>query len=186
MRYQNVIQIYWKKGFFFAGNLFYFENTFSDVLSHIIGFGKTFKKKLISRFELTITHKNFNKKMPEYEIRKKRIIIKPLNIIFSQINSVNNNYYEIKRLNIIRKFLIKSYQGRCHALGKPVRGQRTWSNSWNSYNTNKILRLYISETSKQLKSKTLVEKINYKLVKKKYTSKLKKRKEKKIKKSIWF
>ena len=35
----------------------------------------------------------------------------------------------LKKLHIIRKYLIKSYSGYCHALGKPVRGQRTWSNS---------------------------------------------------------
>jgi len=56
---------------------------------------------------------------------KKKILNHPINIIFSQINTVNNIVFDLKRLNILRKFLIKSYIGRCHALGKPVRGQRT-------------------------------------------------------------
>ena len=53
----------------------------------------------------------------------------PLNIIFSQINSVNNNILALKKLKIARMYLVKSYKGRCHAIGKPVNGQRTWSNA---------------------------------------------------------
>jgi ribosomal protein S13 len=52
-------------------------------------------------------------------------VIKPLNVIFSQVNSVNNSVEELKKFNILRLYLIKSYRGKCHALGKPVRGQRT-------------------------------------------------------------
>jgi len=43
-------------------------------------------------------------------------------------------------LHILRKYLIKSHAGRCHALGKPVRGQRTWSNASNAKLTNGFLR----------------------------------------------
>lgn len=52
-------------------------------------------------------------------------MLRPLNIIFSQISSVNNQVPEVIRLSVIREYLIRSYRGRCHALGKPVRGQRT-------------------------------------------------------------
>lgn len=65
----------------------------------------------------------------DYSDNASRVLIAPLNIILSQVNSVNNKVDELKRLNIIRLFLIKSYRGRSHALGKPVRGQRTWSNA---------------------------------------------------------
>ena len=61
-------------------------------------------------------------------------------------------------------------------LGKPVRGQRTWSNSWNSYNLNKPLRNFISETKRNLSKVNKTEKINYKVVKKKYITKNKFRK----------
>jgi ribosomal protein S13 len=59
------------------------------------------------------------------ELKKNISVIEPLNIIFSQVNSVNNSIEDIKKLNILRLYLVKSYRGRCHALGKPVRGQRT-------------------------------------------------------------
>ena len=76
-------------------------------------------------------------------------------------------------------------------LGKPVRGQRTWSNSWNTYNINKTLRNFISETKRNLSKDSKIEKINYKIVKKKYTTKTKaKSKNSKSsilkKKNIWF
>jgi ribosomal protein S13 len=58
-----------------------------------------------------------------------KVIVQPLNIMFSQIHTVNHRVFDLKKLNIIRLYLIKSYRGRSHALGKPVRGQRTWSNA---------------------------------------------------------
>lgn len=64
-----------------------------------------------------------------YSTRFHKKLTKTLNIIFSQINNVNTNLFELKKLNIIKKYLIRSYQGYCHAIGKPVRGQRTWSNA---------------------------------------------------------
>ena len=61
----------------------------------------------------------------DYQTLTKKPILQPLNIIFSQVNTVNNTLFDIQKLNIIRLYLIKSYRGRAHALGKPVRGQRT-------------------------------------------------------------
>ena len=94
-----------------------------------------------------------------------------------------------RELNIIRLYLIKSYRGKAHAIGKPVKGQRTWSNSWNSYKINKILRNFINKT-KQFANKTkLNDKLNYKLVKKKYLNKVQNNQKKKNKsKNInsWF
>jgi hypothetical protein len=87
----------------------------------------------------------------------------------------------------MRMYLIKSYKGRCHAIGKPVKGQRTWSNAWNSYNHNKILRYFISEIKRKSNIDKTVEKINYKVVKKKYPSKKKKNSETTTKdKAKWF
>jgi hypothetical protein len=72
-------------------------------------------------------------------------------------------------------------------VGKPCNGQRTWSNSWNSYKTNKILRNFISDTQRKLSKSNKIEKINYKIIKKKYLTKNKnKTKELSKKKNIWF
>ena len=160
MRYEHILQIYWTKGFFFGGNLFYFDKTISDIIENMPGFGKGFRRSLEQRFELTLFESSRRVNLVDHGIETSKVIKAPLNIIFSQINSVNNQVHELRRLNIIRSYLIKSYKGKAHALGKPVRGQRTWSNAWSSYHNNKMLRNFISETNNQLRSKMREEKIN--------------------------
>ena len=138
------------------------------------------------RLELPYNISSYNKDIGDLLSSSSNSIVSPLNIIFSQINSVNNQLSELKRLNTLRLYLIKSYRGRCHALGKPVRGQRTWSNAWNSYNYNRAIRSFVSETKKLLKKDHKIEKINYKLAQKKYATKSKKIKKQVIKKTVWF
>ena len=48
-----------------------------------------------------------------------------MNIILSQITSVNHQVSEVHHYNLIRLYLIKSYRGKAQAMGKPSRGQRT-------------------------------------------------------------
>jgi len=148
----------------------------SDLIEFLPGFGRRLRARIVERFELTFFRKNPKQHLIDYQVTKFKVITAPLNIILSQISTVNNQRGDLHKLNVIRLYLIKAYKGRCHALGKPVRGQRTWSNSWNSYNTNKVLRSYITEINNQLKSKLKVEKINYKVIKKKYAAKNKNKK----------
>ena len=79
----------------------------------------------IERFEIK---KNFQKK-PFSLIHPKINYNKTVNILLSQLSSVNNSPLELIRFNLIRLFLTKTFRGRSHALGKPSRGQRTWSNA---------------------------------------------------------
>ena len=176
MRFEHILQIYWTKGYFFGGKLFYFNQTFNDIFEQAPGLGPHSKNLFIKRFELT-HFRNTNKyeDLVEYQHRTSKPMERAINILFSQINSVNNQLPEVHRLAIIRLYLIKSYRGRSHAIGKPVRGQRTWSNAWNAYNTNKILRNFISESKRLLRQNEREEKINYKVVKKKYGSQKKKK-----------
>jgi hypothetical protein len=69
-------------------------------------------------------------------------------------------------LNIIRLYLTKTFRGKCHLLGKPVKGQRSWSNGWTSYKYNTILRKFVTETKSKLFKTKKIEKINYKFIKK--------------------
>lgn len=186
MKYEHILQIYWTKGFFFGGKLFYFDQTLNDLFFKTPGLGKTFYKLFCDRFELTYFFQKRNEVLIEYQNLTKKVIVQPLNIMYSQVNTVNNRLNDLKKLNIVRLYLIKSFRGRSHALGKPVRGQRTWSNAWNSYNVNKELRNFIGETRKQLKTSAKPEKINYKVVKKKYATKARKSKNKRVKKLNWF
>ena len=186
MRFEDILQIYWTKGFFYGGKLFYFNLTFNKLFTALPGLNNLMKKKLIARFELTNEVKTGDFLVNNLPNNTKTSLLRPLNIIFSQVNTVNNRPLDVIKLSIIRSYLIKSYRGRCHALGKPVRGQRTWSNAWNSYNLNKTLRFFISETSSILNKDLIKEKINYKVTKKKYITKKKKIKVKEKKKIFWF
>ena len=187
MKFEHVLQIYWTKGFFFGGNLFYTNQTLNSLLLYTPGLSKHFKKKLSQRFEFTILLQKPTLLLPEYDRTTHRNTIKPLNVILSQIHTVNNVYKDLQRLLIMRLYLIKSYRGRCHAIGKPVKGQRTWSNGWNSYNVNKVLRYFIIETKRKSHTKQVEEKINYKVVKKKYPTKKKIQPDKQVKiTSKWF
>jgi ribosomal protein S13 len=187
LKFEHILQIYWTKGFFFGGRLFYVDKTFDELFIQTPGLGKTTKQKFKDRFELDFFLK-FKKTelLLSYQTTNFTPLTKPINIIYSQINSVNNQRNELYRFNIIRLYLIRSYRGRCHALGKPVRGQRTWSNAWSTYNVNTTLRGFISETRRALLESKKEEKINFKVVKKKYTSKIKKKNKIKKKQIIWF
>ena len=188
MKFEHILQIYWTKGYFFGGKLFYFNQTFKELFENTPGLGVKTKKLFIRRFELgyaTSQHKTVD--LIDYQKTNHKPLDRPINILFSQLHTVNNQIHELHKLSVIRLYLIKSYRGRCHALGKPVRGQRTWANGWNSYNTNKTLRGFISETKKLIKQSSREEKINFKVVKKKYASK-KKKKNNALKKKqlLWF
>ena len=186
MRFEHILQIYWTKGFFFGGKLFYTDKTWEEVFSNTEGIGNSTKNLILSRLEINHSIPIVSAEVLSIEDTRKVDVVNTLNALFSQINSVNNSIDELRRLNIIRLYLIKSYKGKCHALGKPVRGQRTWSNAWNSYNVNKTLRVFISSTKRQIRQNLKEEKINYKMTKKKYATKSKKNKKLIVKKKVWF
>jgi ribosomal protein S13 len=125
MKFEHVLQIYWTKGFFFGGTLFYTNQTIPSLMLNTPGLANKTKKLLNQRFELNLLMSDTKKLLPTYENETSKIIIKPLNVFLSQINTVNNQYTDLLRLIIMRMYLVKSYRGRCHAIGKPVKGQRT-------------------------------------------------------------
>lgn len=189
MRFEHVLKIYWTKGFFYGGHLLNFNTNLDSIIKDCPGLGKKtfiFWSKL---FEMTHYNKIYRyKKFTTFRLRYNYKMNHQLNLALSQLNSINFRNDELQRLNIVRLYLIKSYRGRCHALGKPVKAQRTWSNAWSSYYNNKILRSFITETRKQIQKDYKPEKINYKIVKKKYGQQKKKNPlaAKEIKESRWF
>lgn len=147
----------------------------------------SFTKMLKDRFECNKASHSFKNSIANQELYLKIPLKKALNIILSQILSVNNNPTYLVRLKVIYQFLAKTYVGKCHAIGKPVRSQRTWSNAWTSYNRNNILRIFISQTKKNSKVIQGTSTPNFKVTAKKYGAKLNKYKTKiKPKKINWF
>lgn len=121
MKFEQLLRIYWSRGFLYGGITHPFNVTLRDFFANKGGLSRGFRLKLIKRFELSYFIDNskqiFLKLSPDSR--------KTINMFLSQTASINNAVFEIMRYNLIRLYLIRSYRGRCHALGKPSRGQRT-------------------------------------------------------------
>jgi hypothetical protein len=96
---------------------------------------------------------------------------KAFNVFLSKLISINNSIFELQKFNLIRLFLIRTYRGRCHALGKPSRGQRTWSNASTAFNINKTIKSFIQEVRKLNFVEKKKESLNKKFIKKKIRKK---------------
>ncbi len=51
--------------------------------------------------------------------------LRSINVYLAQMSSINIPLLEYEQKAATRYYLIKSYRGRCQALGKPSHGQRT-------------------------------------------------------------
>lgn len=165
--------------------MFYTNKTFYELFQITSGLGRKSKVIILNKLELENSVNVNLTLVNRFSTFYKKELIGFLNRYYSQVASVNNTVYDLRRIRIIRLYLVKSYKGYCHALGKPVHGQRTWSNAWSSYKNNLILRNFISESKNSLDKNKLPEKINYKFVKKKYAVNKKKVKKVEIKKMLW-
>jgi len=133
MKFEQVLKIYWTKGFFFNGKLVSFDTTLSELITTIGGLGRYSKTLTIKRFEFTqkISKSQaslFSKSsIPQLTnlSRNLKNLQKVFNIYLSQLVTVDAVFAEMFKYNLIRLYLIKSYRGRCQAIGKPSRGQRT-------------------------------------------------------------
>ncbi len=76
---------------------------------------------MIKRFEFNFLKIDLSKTFLYLSLDQRKII----NMYLSQLTSINNDIFELMKYNLIRLYLIKTFRGRCHALGKPSRGQRT-------------------------------------------------------------
>lgn len=170
MKFEHVLQIYWSKGFLTNGKLQSFNTSFKMLFLEPKGASRSTQQTLIQRFELyTLIRK------PDQLISKIGIFLPDsLNLLFSKITSINHSVFDLTRYSLLRLYLIKTTRGRSHALGKPSRGQRTWSNAWTAYNVNNTTRAFISAYQKMKQKDYKEEKINYRLLKKKSLRKAKK------------
>ena len=146
MKFEQVLQIYWTKGFLFGGRVFPFAVNWARLSDGTSGIGIRTKIKLIRRLELTSFFYDRLENLTVLTKESRRSV----NRILSKMSSINFQVTELNKLNIIRLFLIKSFRGKAQAMGKPSRGQRTWSNAWTAYLYNRDLRKFIGEVQRQL------------------------------------
>jgi len=76
------------------------------------------------KYEITFQERNFflkyNYFFALFSPQKPKI-----NLFLARIIFVYKNLFELIKINIIRLYVIKTYKGKAHFLGKPTRGQRT-------------------------------------------------------------
>ena len=171
MKFEQVLHIYWTKGLFYNTKLHSFDLTFRSLFQDTKSFNWGLRRHLIYRFESYLLKKSTHHYLSELQLP----VVSILNIFFSQLTSINHIDVELHRSNLIRLYLTRTTRGRSHALGKPSRGQRTWSNAWNSYKLPSLTRKFISDFQKVLQKEKKEEKKDYKRVKRIHLNKPKKR-----------
>ena len=171
MKFEQVLHIYWTKGLFYNTKLHSFDVTFRSLFQDTKSFNWALRKLLVNRFESHVLKKSTHYPISDFEVPVAQV----LNILFSQITNINGIESELHKVNAIRLYLIKTTRGRSHALGKPSRGQRTWSNAWNAYKLTNYTRTFISDYQKILQKEKKEEKKDYKRVKRIHAKKPKKK-----------
>jgi len=121
MKFEQLLQIYWSKGFLYGGKVRSFNLTLNDFFLEMRGFSFVSKKLFITRFELHSFLIKKEKSLVTLSLDQRKI----MNMYLSQIISINYGIKDLVKYNILRLYLIKSFRGRAQALGKPSRGQRT-------------------------------------------------------------
>lgn len=184
MKFEHVLQIYWSKGFLINGKLQGFQTSFKYLLRLSGGFNWPTIKLLVNRFELFRTFKHYDQPIQDVS----PTFPESLNLLFSRLTSINSTVFDVMRYALLRLYLIKTTRGRSHALGKPSRGQRTWSNAWNAYKVNTTTRMFIGAYQRALDKNFKEEKINYRLMKKKFLKKSRKEAVSKVRIKVnnWF
>jgi ribosomal protein S13 len=166
MKFERLLQIYWTRGFLYGGKTFKFNLKITDFSILFPGFNAFNTKLLRERFELANKANRFIFQH-SFAQEKKEI----LNLYLAQLTSVNDSIFALQKLIVVRFFLTKLFRGRAQALGKPSRGQRTWSNAWTAFKKNTLLRNFISSVLKK-KAPIRKKKINYKILQKKTSTNL--------------
>lgn len=183
MKFEQLLQIYWSRGFLYGGSLKPFNLTLTEFFYELKGFNNKAKKLFIKRFDFTIFLYKKNKTFNMLPLDQRKII----NMYISQIMNINNSIIELHRYNVLRLYLIKTFRGRAQAMGKPCHGQRTWSNAWTAHKNNKLLKTFITEVKKTSNVQQKTESKNQKFLKKKVKKPVIKLKIKEDKKTnAWF
>lgn len=135
------------------GYVFYSSYSISDFFFKHSCYG--FSKKLFNILLLRLENR-VEKKTKDLKTSQLITIYKIL------LNVVPDNKVLKKKMifNIFMLDLVNSYRGLRHAFGLPVRGQRTWTNSWSCYRSNLVLRQFKIKLSKRLYTSITINELN--------------------------
>ena len=145
-----------------GGEVVPFETPILDLFKILPGVSNYTFQNLIKRLELSVQLYNNTVfiDLPE-------ALLRSINVYLSQSGSINTSVLDYEQKATVRYYLIKAYRGRCQALGKPSRGQRTWSNANTSFRAINHIKTYIAHFKKTHIKIEAVKKINYRIVQRK-------------------
>jgi len=143
-----------KSGFYFNNKfIFYKYFTLKKVIQMFYGMSKYRFLFYFKRLEFQLGNNRY--KIEQKVSTKYTFFYKIINFYILKILPLYFKLSSLRNLHIIRKWKIGSYEGLCHKKGKPVHGQRTWSNANTAKKNNLYLRSYIKEKIRTRKSKRL-------------------------------
>ena len=125
--------------FVYNSKLFFDDITIRNFIKSNFGLKNIFYYNLKKRFE-KITFNQIN----DFQNFEKEIFYNYIYIIIP----LNSDIFKKKFFNILILDSLTTYKGWRHFKGLPVRGQRTWTNSWSTYKSNNILRQFRLKNSK--------------------------------------
>ena len=143
-----------KSGFYFNNKfIFYKYFTLKKVITMFYGISKYRFLFYFKRLEWQLGN---NRYKIESKISNKYVkFYKIINMYILKLLPIYFKFSSLRNLYIIRKWKIEAYEGLCHQKGKPVHGQRTWSNASTAKNNNLYLRSYLKEKKRTIKSTRL-------------------------------
>ena len=115
------------------------------------GFSKNLFNILVSRLENRCIKKN-----KDMQVSKTIVIYR----LLESVVPFNKDLKKKMTFNVFMLDFINTYRGIRHAFGLPVRGQRTWTNSWSCYKSNLTLRQFKIKLSKRLYTSISISELN--------------------------
>lgn len=163
MKFEQFLHIYWSRSFLYGGKTITFNKTISTLFNSLNGLAHKTRFLFIKRFEFKLMLENRTASLNSLHIEEKKAI----NLFLSKLLNINSNIFKWTYYNLIRLYMNRSKKGKAQALGKPSRGQRTWSNAQTSYILNTTIRRFVNNIKKTYNLKPTIEKKNFKVVQKK-------------------
>lgn len=135
------------------GSVLYFSYSLQEFFFKYSCYG--FSKKLLNILTFRLESR-VEQKLKELKTSKLFAVYR----ILSSIVPKNKDLKKKTTFNIFLLDLVNSYKGLRHSFGLPVRGQRTWSNSWSCYKSNLVLRQFKIKLSKRLYTSITISDLN--------------------------
>ena len=132
MKSEKLIYLLWTRYFLIHGLFLNCLTNIFILFKSVSGLNLYFKMKVWNRLELIATKKSISIGINVLTKVEQFVV----NRLLFNYSSINHSYKLILKLHAVRLFLIKNYRGKAQFLGKPSKGQRTWSNA----KTAKLLR----------------------------------------------